>query len=278
MSDAVTGPEPASGSEPGRLSAPHRESLIHGRGAGQRGDPPPDLPAQVSSSAELPVPELRATYGTWFTLFESLSIAVFSVEYFARLWNAGARQDGGFRARLRWSRSPMALVDLFAVLPYWLPFIGIDLRALRLVRLARVFRILKLGRYSVALQTFARVLVSKRFELIAAGGIGLATLFLAATLMYLVENIAQPDVFLSIPASMWWAVTTLTTVGYGDTYPMTPIGRFLGAIVAIIGIGMFALPTGILGSAFVEELHPGQRESVCPHCGGALRDERPKEP
>lgn len=211
-----------------------------------------------------------------FALFEFVSVAVFTLEYLARVWSctASAEFAGGLRGRLRFVRTPMAVVDLLAVAPYWLPMVGLDLRVIRALRLGRIFRVLKLGRYSLALQTFGRVLVRKREELTTVLFVIGLLLLLAASLMYFAEHEVQPEKFGSIPESMWWGIATLTTVGYGDVYPVTPLGRVLGAIIAVLGIGMFALPTGILGAAFVEDLQRNSSGACCPHCGGRL-DEAP---
>ncbi len=166
--------------------------------------------------------------------------------------------------RLRLAVTPLALVDLFAILPFYLPFVGLDLRFIRIVRLLRFFHVAKLARYSTALRTLQTVLKAKKQELLVCLSLAAILLVLASSLMYYVE----PKRFSSIPAAMWWGVATLTTVGYGDTFPVTALGRLLGWVVAILGIGMFALPTAILGGGFVEQLRkPGRTVKFCPHCG-----------
>jgi voltage-gated potassium channel len=214
------------------------------------------------------VESIDARLGAFFALVEIVSILIFTAEYLLRVWSATAseRFSGAVRGRVRFAATPMALVDLLAILPFWLPFMGIDLRFLRAVRLFRVLRVAKLGRYSTALQTLARVFAAKKEELVVTVSLGGVLLLLASALIYFAENAAQPEVFSSIPAATWWAVATLTTVGYGDVYPITALGRVLGSLVAILGIGMFALPTGILGAAFVDELKRS-KSTACPHCG-----------
>ncbi|MAE63994.1 MAG: potassium channel protein, partial [Phycisphaeraceae bacterium] len=156
---------------------------------------------------------------------------------------------------------------LAAILPFYLPTTAMDARSLRAVRLVRVLRILKLARYSDALRTFGRVFVAQKEPLGLTVFLLMLLLVMSASFMYYAEREAQPEVFSSIPATMWWAVATLSTVGYGDTFPVTEWGRVLGSIIAFLGIGMFALPTGILGAGFIEE-YQGRRESkTCPHCG-----------
>lgn len=222
------------------------------------------------------VEDLAVQYAAVFLYFEVFSVAVFSVEYVLRLWTcvSDRRYAGSIRGRFRFAGSWHAVVDILAILPFYLPMIlPIDLRVIRALRFFRLLRFLKLSRYSESMQIFGRVLRSERSELLMALFVAGVLLVIGSSFLYLVENEAQPDVFSSIPAAMWWGVATLTTVGYGDVYPVTPIGRFLGAIVAIMGVGMFALPAGILASGFAREMsrERGQPE-VCPHCGEPIHE------
>lgn len=217
------------------------------------------------------VPSLRAAFGVWFDVLEHTSVAVFTVEYLARIWTAttDARFVGAIRGRIRYVLTPLALIDLLAILPTYAAGLGlVDLRYMRAVRLVRMLRVFKIARYSDALRTFANVFRKRKPEL------ALITLFLslllvvASAAMYQAENAAQPELFSSVPATMWWTVTTLTTVGYGDMYPVTPLGRVLGAGIALLGIGFFALPAGILAAAFAEELtNKRLLQGVCSQCG-----------
>lgn len=205
-----------------------------------------------------------------FKWFETVSVAIFTIEYVLRVWSCTESKKHGspVRGRLGFVLTPMALVDLFAVLPFYLPFLGVDLRFIRAVRLVRLFRVLKVARYSTALKTLGRVMSAKKEELLIAVLVLLLMLLLSSSLIYFVEHDAQPERFSSIPASMWWGVATLTTVGYGDMCPVTPLGKLLASTIAILGIGMFALPTGILGAGFVEEIQARKRRTrTCPHCG-----------
>jgi voltage-gated potassium channel len=209
----------------------------------------------------------------YFECLEIASVLIFSAEYVLRVWTSTVPEQ--YRhpvwGRLRYMLSPLALVDLIAIVPFYLPMTGIDLRSFRIVRLLRIVQIGKLGRYSKALKLTRRVVVSKRAELLTSAFILLMLVILASTLMYYVERDSQPETFSSIPASMWWAVTTLSTVGYGDACPVTPLGKLLASVIAILGIGMFALPTGILGAAFVDELQQSKAvPKKCPHCGEEL--------
>ncbi len=191
-----------------------------------------------------------------FRVFETFSVAVFTVEYGLRLWTCTEdprrRGAGPLVARLRYAATPMAIFDLLAVLPFYLAMVvAIDLRFLRVFRL---LRILKLTRYSPAAETLAAVVNNQRRALFSALVLMLTLLTIASSLMYLVEKEAQPEAFASIPAAMWWGMATLTTVGYGDVTPATPLGKLLGAGIAILGVGMFALPAGILASGFAQEI------------------------
>jgi voltage-gated potassium channel len=209
-----------------------------------------------------------------FIAFEYFSIAVFTIEYLLRLWfcTHDERFKGAFRGRLRFAMTPLALIDLCAILPFYLPMLlPIDLRFIRAIRLFRLFRIFKLARYSTAFTTLTNVIRAKKEELLITAFIVGVLLVTASSLMYFIENEAQPKAFSSIPAAMWWGIATLSTVGYGDIYPVTLAGKVLGAVIALLGIGMFALPAGILGSGFVEELHRQRPEKkICPHCGKEL--------
>ncbi|MCZ6794172.1 MAG: ion transporter, partial [Planctomycetota bacterium] len=172
----------------------------------------------------------------------------------------------------------LAIVDFLAIAPtivtYAVPTLsGADLRFVRAVRLFRIFRLLKIGRYSDTLQHLGTVLIAKREELVLSVCIALVLLVLCSSGMYLVERNAQPEKFGSIPAAMWWGVSTLTTVGYGDVLPTTVPGKFLGAAIAIIGVGMFALPAGILAGGFNEALSKRKRRQTCPHCGKSVDGE-----
>ncbi len=218
------------------------------------------------------VQELQTAYATLFRTFEVVSVAVFSVEYLLRIWTCVEHEN--YRSpvigRLRFAMTPLALVDLLAILPFYLTFITADLRMLRILRIFRLLRVAKTVRYSRTLQVFARVLVRSRMELLFTAFVMAVLLLLSACLMYFAENQAQPEAFSSIPAAMWWSIATLTTVGYGDIYPVTGLGKLLASVIAIFGISMFALPTGILGAAFLKEIRPEHSSGVCPHCGKNL--------
>lgn len=215
----------------------------------------------------------------FFQGFEAVSIVVFGVEYVLRVWSCVEAREyaSPIRGRLRFALQPMMLLDLAVlVLPVWF-----DLRPLR------VLRLLRLGRYSSRLQLFGRVVAEKRDELFVGVFIALVMLVACSTAMYYIEGETN-DAFGSIPETMWWGVATLTTVGYGDVYPTTSGGKVLGALVALLGIGVFALPAGILASGFSDairldrEARRARKASrgepaalaggTCPTCGASIRD------
>lgn len=207
------------------------------------------------------VPVIERRYHDVFFGFEVFSVAVFTFEYLARAWACTA--DRAFRqpilGRIRHLLRPMSLVDLLAILPFYLSLATTDLRVLRALRLFRLVRLLRLFRYSEAMQSLGQVFVYKREELIVTG-IALSLLMLiSASLMYFAEHAAQPEVFSSIPAAIWWSVVTLTTVGYGDVYPVTTTGKVIAGLISILGVGMVALPAGIISAGF-SELVANKRE------------------
>ena len=218
--------------------------------------------------------EVSAMYRDAFLMFEQVSVIIFSVEYVLRLWTCteGEANSGLITGRLRHALSPLMLVDLIAILPFYLPLLlPADLLFLRSIRLMRLLRVFKLGRYSDAIRIFGRVIMLKKEQLAVAGfGLGIL-LIIASSLMYHFEHLVQPGTFESIPHAMWWAIITLTTVGYGDAYPITTMGRILASIISLLGIGMFAIPAGILSAGFLEygDTHrrKGNGPAICPHCG-----------
>jgi len=209
-----------------------------------------------------------------FWVFEAVSVAVFTVEYLLRVWSCVADQkySHSIAGRLRFILTPLALADLIAILPFYaalLDLFGLDLRVLRAARL--VGRAARLGHYSSGLRTLGRVVQAKKNELLTVVGVLSLLLLIASSLMYYAENDAQPNAFSSIPEAMWWGIITLTTVGYGDASPITAAGRALAGLMAVLGIGLFALPAGILGSGFIEEIQQRKaQDKVCPHCGERL--------
>ncbi|MHA7873444.1 MAG: ion transporter, partial [Hyphococcus sp.] len=190
------------------------------------------------------VPQIHDRYESFFGVFDLVSILIFSVEYAARLWvcteHPPYRGLAPWRARLKFARSPLMVVDLLAIAPFYLGvLLPIDLRVLRIMRLVRFF---KLARFSPAFNTMLRVIAGERSALLGVLIVMFGMIIIAASLLYLVEGHRPDSPFATVPQAMWWAVVTLTTVGYGDVTPETPFGKMLAALVMISGLGFFALP------------------------------------
>jgi len=195
-----------------------------------------------------------------FELFEVIVVIIFTLEFVARLWACPSCQSGRYKfaiaGRLRFLFSPYSIIDLLAFVPFYLTLIfPVDPHIAHVLPLLRT---LKLLRYSPAMETLGRVLFNERKALAGAAIIMVVLLLFSSSLLFLVERESQPDVFGSIPDAMWWGIATLTTVGYGDVTPITPLGKFIGSIVTVLGIAMFALPAGILATGFGQEIR--QRE------------------
>ena len=202
------------------------------------------------------VDSIYREYQRLFMFFELFSVGVFTIEYIARVWSSidldSANDSSPIVGRIKYMLTPIALVDLIAILPFYLSlYLSIDLRFLRVLRL---LRLLKLARYSPALGALLDVVKKEADALIAAFIVLLMMLVLAAAGIYLLENDLQPETFGSMPDSMWWAIVTLTTVGYGDVVPITTLGKVFSGVVGLIGIGMIALPAAILASGFAENI------------------------
>lgn len=224
------------------------------------------------------VPAIQSAYHEELHLFDIFSVSIFTIEYFIRLWIIveDKKYKHPIKGRLQYMLHPMAIIDFFAILPFYLTMIHIDLRFIKMVRLFRIFRLFKVLRYVAALSFMAEVIKERKEQLVITLIFILFMLLVSSTLMYYVENGQQPEAFSSIPETMWWGVATLTTVGYGDVYPVTALGKVLGGMIAILGIGLFALPTSILASGFSERLdaftkNKKQKITRCPHCGKEIK-------
>ena len=235
------------------------------------------------------VPSFRAGYDVWFHVIEYITVAVFVVEYVLRLWSAPEADPYGHAWGLRWRYviSPVALIDLAALAPSAAAAAlllvtggGFSLSFLLAVRL--LTRTVKLARYFPGGRRLGVVLRQRGSQLLATVAGLLVLLVIAASLMYFAEKDAQSEAFSSIPAAMWWAIVTLTTVGYGDLVPVTLAGRLLAAVIALLGIGLFALPAGIISAGMLEtEMEDAGKEGrqprpaggeICPHCGQPMPD------
>lgn len=204
------------------------------------------------------VPGYRESYGDLFLMVEIGTVFCFAVEYLLRVWvsdeHMPLKRHGRIGARLRYMLTPWAIIDLMAVAPTLIGF-GFGIYDVNVLVVFRLLRFLKLARYSAGMSSLLNALASERRALVASGVIMAGLVVTAASLMHWLEGAAQPDKFGSIPLAMYWAVTTLTTVGYGDLVPITPAGRALSGIVMLFGFCMFALPVGIIATAFAREIH-----------------------
>ena len=230
------------------------------------------IAANVVAVCAESVAAIHDCYAAYLHWFEVGSVVVFTAEYILRIGLCTGRPEFNrpFMGRVRYALTPMALVDLLAILPFYLPMlIPLDLRFLRTLRLLRIIRIVKLGRYSSALNVLQSVLSRKRAELGICIFVISILLVLVSGLMFAVEHQAQPETFSSIPATLWWGIATMTTVGYGDIYPVTAMGKILAGMMALLGVGLFALPAGILAGGFAEAVS-SRSDKCCPHCGKPL--------
>lgn len=238
--------------------------------------------ASVGAVVLRTVEDLPAGFATFLGDFQLFATAVFTVEYVLRVYTAtvSERYSHPLWGRLRFMLSPMAVIDLLAVGPFIAVAVfapGANIAGATLM--LRMLRLLKLFRYSHSLTVFGRVLTNKANQLVAAFLATGVLLVFSSSLVYFAERGAQPDAFSSIPVTMWWGIITLTTVGYGDVSPVTPVGQLFGGITALVGIGIVALPSGILAGGFIEEFQAEEQEDAmaeerdeqrCPHCGELL--------
>lgn len=249
------------------------------------------------------VEEIYAAAPLAFEVFDRLSVAIFALEYILRVWCCveNPRYKRPFSGRLRYLFTPLALVDLIAIAPLIVPFTEADLRSVRTLRLLRMLRVFKFSRYSRGVHVMLDVLKKRKEELVAALGMLVTLLIVASTVVYYAERNVQPEKFSSIPVSMWWGITTLTTVGYGDMAPVTLLGRIFGAVVSVGGLLLVALPTGIVGAGFIAEFEKyslrddvqeiaesiveevekqeitaeSEAGAFCPHCGRLIAETEP---
>ena len=196
----------------------------------------------ISFSIET-LPDLDPEFRKFLQVFEIISVIIFTIEYLLRIFVASKK--------IRFVFSFYGIIDLMAILPFYLTF-GIDLRSIRIFRLFRLFRVFKILRYSKAIQRFIKAFISIKEELVLFIILSTFLLFFSAVGIYYFENPVQPDVFRSIFDSLWWAVATLTTVGYGDIYPITLGGKVFTSIMLFIGLGVIAVPTGLIASALTK--------------------------
>jgi voltage-gated potassium channel len=216
--------------------------------------------ANVAAVALESVPSIATHYQGFFRTFELVSIAAYTIEYVSRVWSSledpRVAVRGPVRGRFAFALRPLMIVDFLAFAPSYLAFLlPVDLRVLRIFRL---LRLVKLARYSQALPALLGVLYLQRSALFASFILTLCAMCASGELMYIAESGVQPNVFGTMPDAMYWAITTLTTVGYGDKVPITPIGKFIAGVTQVTGLLLFALPIGILANGFVSDLNRRQ--------------------
>jgi voltage-gated potassium channel len=216
---------------------------------------------------------LNAQYSQEFALFELISVSIFTIEYILRAWTCiesyRYKEYSPIKARIRYLFSPVALIDFIAIAPFFISlFFVVDLRYLRLLR---ILRLLKLTHYFKGFNIFLTVLRKELKSITAAIMVMMFLIIIAACLMYTLENEAQPEVFGNILQSLWWAVVTMTTVGYGDVTPVTLLGKIVSTFIMLIGVGLVALPAGMLAARFGDELRERKR-NLDAHVKHALAD------
>lgn len=210
----------------------------------------------VLSSILATEPEIHARFGALIRSLEMLFVVCFAAEYGARLWTAPDGPGSGTAAQKRreFAISLLGIIDLIVLIVTLLPFFIPEVTVLRLARLLRLLMLAKLGRFSSAFQELLHAISARRYELYVTIALASFLVLFGATALYLVEGEVQPDKFGSIPRALWWSIITLTTVGYGDVSPVTPLGKAMASIVALAGIGLVAMPTGIMAAAFSEAM------------------------
>lgn len=223
------------------------------------------------------VPEIQQDVGPFLNLFGAASMAVFTLEYVVRLWVAPLQErfEHPFWGRVKMIFSPLMLVDLITLFPFYIPALAwLDLRFLRTLRLFHLSLTFKTVRQSESVKSIQHVLKSKKMDVFVTMFVALVVLVIGSCIMYFVEREAQPQSFGTIPQALWWGVITISTIGYGDIHPITPLGKMVGSLMALSAIGIIALPAGVLSSILAEEvrrLHHRRRH--CPHCGQSLTED-----
>lgn len=221
------------------------------------------------------VRSIHEPYAAFFRNFDLISVIIFTIEYVLRVWscNHDPRYALSIHGRIRYMFSAGALLDLLAILPFYVHIIvGLDLRVLRILRLMRFLRLFRLTAYMRSARMVRNVFITRANDLKLSLVMILFLIIIAACLLYFAENSTQPKIFSSIPATIWWAIVTVTSVGYGDMVPVTTTGKILTSIISLTGLAVFALPAGIITAGFLEEIKKTKKQKVhhCPHCGKPL--------
>lgn len=220
---------------------------------------------------------LHKEYRELFDRFDQVSVYIFTIEYLLRLWSCteDPKYRHSIKGRIKYMFSWGAIIDLLAFLPHYLHiFSGFDLRTLRILRLIRFFRLFRLTAYTRSAQMIFNVFKSRINELTLSFVLAIFLIIIASCVIYFAEHLhpENKEKFSSIPATIWWAVVTLTTTGYGDMYPMTAIGKTLTGIIMLTGVAFFALPAGIITAGFIDEFKTIKKNKgkTCPNCGHPL--------
>lgn len=198
----------------------------------------------------------NSKFGQYLSVFETFTYVVFSGEYIYRIVESSRKTS--WRSYVF---SFFGIVDLLAIIPFFLPFlISIDSRSIRVLRLVRLVNIVKIGRHNKAISSLIAVIKSVRVEVGVTLFTSIIAVVFAGILMYYAENKAQPDVFSNMGQSIWWAVATLTTIGYGDIFPITSMGKLIASCLAFVGVGLVAIPAGLISAAYIEELNKNKKK------------------
>jgi len=228
------------------------------------------------------IEHLHLQYRIYFDWFDRISVYIFTIEYVLRVWSCthDPRYKGSVKGRIKYMLTPGAIIDLLAFFPYYILAIAeIDLRTLRLLRLIRFFRLFRLTAYTRSAKLIFNIFKTRKNDLILSFILILFLIIIASCALYFTEHLhpINKKHFTSIPATLWWAVVTLTTTGYGDMYPMTVLGKIIAGIIMLCGVAFFALPAGIIVAGFLDELKFMRKYKGhdCPHCGKPL-DYHPK--
>ena len=206
--------------------------------------------------------EIRAAHGPLLHWVETITVAIFAVDYVLRLLCAGQHYRGcsDAKAALKYATSGYGIIDLLSFLPHYLPaFFPAGAAVFRMFRVVRIFRLFRINAYSDSLTLIGNVLKNKRTQILASVFIVVMLILASSLCMYSVEHNAQPEVFRNGFSAIWWATSTLLTVGYGDIYPITFLGQLLGIVITFLGVGLVAIPTGIISAGFIEEYQKATR-------------------
>jgi voltage-gated potassium channel len=223
------------------------------------------------------IEDLHNKYEIFFTWFDRISVYIFTIEYVLRVWSCthDPKYRHSIKGRLRYMFTWGAIIDLLAFLPFYIHvFSGLDLRTLRILRLLRFFRLFRLTAYTRSAQMIFNVFKSRANELILSFVLTIFLIVIASCILYFAEHLhpENKEKFTSIPATLWWAVVTLTTTGYGDMVPLTIVGKIFTSVIMLTGVAFFALPAGIITAGFLEEIKFTRKSKGhnCPHCGKPL--------